>query len=64
MNGKILTAILGINNSVRIWNATVSHVNNNFISKKQCLYIEITESYIYTAHDGFCLERLLHTIKP
>ena len=49
-NGKILSLILGKNISLR-----------EKSSKKQCLYREITKSYIHMIYNRSCLERLLYT---
>ena len=61
-NGKIFTLILGKDDFLLIWNEIVSQVNNNFMSKKQYLYIEITKMYIHTIYNGSCLEHLLYTV--
>lgn len=61
-NGKIFTPILGKDDFLLIWNEIVSQVNNNFMSKKQYLYIEITKMYIHTIYNGSCLEHLLYTV--
>ena len=61
-NGKIFPPILGKYNFLLIWNVIVRHVNKNFMSKKQYLYIEITKFYIYTVFNGSCIEHLLYTV--
>ena len=61
-HGKMLTLILAKTDCLPIWNAVVRYMDNNSISRKQCLCFEITKSFIYTIYNGSCPEVLLHTI--
>ena len=62
-HGKMLTLILAkTDDSLPIWNAVVRRVDNNFISRKQCLCKEITKSFISRIYNRSCPEILIHII--